>query len=161
MTYILPFVEVHAVDHCNHTCASCHNYSPHAPVREYAPEAYYEGLDILARNDVQLKLISVMGGEPFLHGDLIGFCRALFERYKRPLTITTNAFWFNRENIRLFRDLWQYVYVLKISAYPSIRMWNMRLSSTNAAPWSGKAPRAGSMRAFSSFWKRNLRRPGR
>ena len=120
MTYILPFVEVHAVDHCNHTCASCHNYSPHAPEREYSPEEYYEGLDILARNNVQLKLISIMGGEPFLHSDLTGFCRALFERYKRPLTITTNAFWFNRENIRLFRELWQYVYVLKISAYPSI-----------------------------------------
>ena len=61
-----------------------------------------------------------MGGEPFLHHNLIDFCLKLVLRYKRPLFITTNGFWLSEENIRLYKDLWPIVQGLKISRYPSI-----------------------------------------
>ena len=63
MSYLLPFVEVHLVHHCNHTCRWCHNYSPNSPKREYKAEDYFEGLDLLRANKVDLNSISLMGGE--------------------------------------------------------------------------------------------------
>lgn len=65
MSYLLPFVEVHLVDHCNHTCRWCHNYSPNSPKREYKAEDYFEGLDLLRANKVDLNSISLMGANPF------------------------------------------------------------------------------------------------
>ena len=120
MSYRLPFVEVHLVDHCNHTCRWCHNYSPHSPKREYKAEEYFEGLDLLRANDVDLNSISLMGGEPFLHSDLVGFADAMLARYQRPLVLTSNGFWLSVDNIQIYKDLWPRLWMLKISRYPSI-----------------------------------------
>ena len=120
MSYLLPFVEVHVVDHCNHTCRWCHNYSPNSPKREYAPEDYFEGLDLLRANKVNLNSISLMGGEPFLHSDLIAFADEILTRYRRPLVLTSNGFWLSPDNIIAYKDLWPRLWMLKISRYPSI-----------------------------------------
>ncbi len=120
MSYFLPFVEVHVTDHCNHTCRWCHNYSPHAPRRNFQPGEYFEGLDILVKNDVTINSISLMGGEPFLHNDLVGFADTMLTRYGRPLVLTTNGFWLSEDNIHIFKDLWPRIFFLKISRYPSI-----------------------------------------
>ncbi len=120
MSYFLPFVEIHAVDHCNHTCRWCHNYSPNAPKREYKAKDYFEGLDILFRNNVLVNTISLMGGEPFLHSDLVGLAGDFITRYRRPLVLTSNGFWLSEDNIHAHKDLWPLLYFLKISRYPSI-----------------------------------------
>ena len=120
MPYLLPFVEVHVVDHCNHTCRWCHNYSPASPKREYKAEDYFEGLDLLRANKVNLNSISLMGGEPFLHSDLIGFADEILTRYRRPLVLTSNGFWLSPDNIITHKDLWPRLWMLKISRYPSI-----------------------------------------
>ena len=77
-------------------------------------------MDILARNGVVCDLLSIMGGEPFLHHNLPDFCIKLVLRYERPLYMTTNGFWLSKENIRLYKDLWPLVYGLKVSRYPSM-----------------------------------------
>lgn len=120
MSYILPFIEVHAVDHCNHTCRWCHNYSPIAPEREYDASEYFSGLDALKENGVLINIISIMGGEPFLHKNLTTFAYDLALRYRRPLIITTNGFWLSSENIRLYKDFWPLLHIFKLSRYPSI-----------------------------------------
>ena len=120
VTYMLPVVEVHVVDHCNHTCRWCHNYSPTSPKREYKAEEYFDGLDLLFSNNIRVNLISLMGGEPFLHSDLIGFADDIVARYKRPLVLTSNGFWLNEDNIRIYKDLWPSLRLLKISRYPAI-----------------------------------------
>ncbi len=120
MSYLLPFVEVHVVDRCNHTCRWCHNYSPDSPKREYKAEEYFEGLDLLRANKVDVNSISLMGGEPFLHNDLIGFADQMLTRYARPLVVTSNGFWLTPDNIISHKDLWTRLWMLKISRYPSI-----------------------------------------
>lgn len=120
MSYWLPFVEVHVVDHCNHTCRWCHNYSPNSPKREYQAADYFGGLDLLRDNGVMLNSISLMGGEPFLHSNLVGFADDILTRYKRPLVVTSNGFWLSEDNILTHRELWPRLWMLKISRYPSI-----------------------------------------
>ena len=120
MSYMLPVVEVHVVDHCNHICRWCHNYAPAAPKRQYQAEDYFAGLDLLASNSVNVNIISLMGGEPFLHSDLTGFADAVLARYRRPLELTSNGFWLSEDNIRMYAELWPMLWTLKISRYPAI-----------------------------------------
>lgn len=114
------WLEVHVVDHCNNNCRWCHNYSPFSPQREYAPDDYFDGLDVLKKNNIQYGHLSLMGGEPFLHSNLHEFAFAMIERYRKPLMITTNGFWLSEQSIRIHKDLWKILSILKISRYPTI-----------------------------------------
>ncbi|MBI9112757.1 radical SAM protein [Maridesulfovibrio ferrireducens] len=116
----LGFLEVHAVDHCNHNCRWCHNYSPFSPKKEYEAKDYFEGLDVLQKNKVIPQVISIMGGEPFLHSNLTKFAFHLFERYRKRLMITTNGFWLSIEAVKAYDTLWKMISVLKVSRYPTI-----------------------------------------
>jgi hypothetical protein len=98
----------------------CHNYSPYSPEREFSSDEYFDSLDLLTKNGVLFDLLSIMGGEPFLHSNLDKFCFDVAIRYRRPLYITTNGFWLSRENIRLYKELWPLIYRIKFSRYPSI-----------------------------------------
>jgi tetratricopeptide (TPR) repeat protein len=114
------WLEVHAVDHCNHNCRWCHNYSPFAPKRNYEAREYFDGLDVLKKNNINYHALSVMGGEPFLHSNLIEFSYTLLERYRKPLMLTTNGFWLSAADIDLYKDLWRIVSKLRMSRYPTI-----------------------------------------
>ncbi|MGE4298362.1 MAG: radical SAM protein [Desulfovibrionaceae bacterium] len=116
----IPYIEVHAVDHCNHNCRWCHNYSPFSPQREYAAQEYIPWLDLLWDKQVPVRLISVMGGEPMLHSDIENFCAALLERYRTPLLMTTNGFWLSEDAILAYGGLWNMLSRIKISHYPTI-----------------------------------------
>lgn len=116
----IPYVEVHTVDHCNNNCRWCHNYSPFCPEKEYEAKDYFPGLDILNGEGFQLGAISLMGGEPFLHSDITRFAFEIWERYERPLVITSNGFWLSEEAVRAYKDLWQLISLVKISRYPTI-----------------------------------------
>ncbi|MGL1863909.1 MAG: radical SAM protein [Pseudodesulfovibrio sp.] len=115
-----PFIEVHAVDHCNNNCRWCHNYSPFSPQKEYEAKDYFEGLDFLVKNKITINTISLMGGEPFLHSDITRFAFDLFKRYRTPLMITTNGFWLSEESIKEYKHLWTMLSMVKVSRYPTI-----------------------------------------
>lgn len=116
----IPYVEIHTVDHCNNNCRWCHNYSPFCPEKEYEAKDYFPGLDILNGKQLHLGAISLMGGEPFLHSDITGFAFQIWERYERPLVITSNGFWLSETSVKAYRDLWKLVSMVKISRYPTI-----------------------------------------
>jgi hypothetical protein len=120
MANVFGWLEVHAVDHCNHNCRWCHNYSPFSPQKSYEANDYFDGLDVLKKNNIQYHSISIMGGEPFLHTNLIGFAYALLERYRKPLMLTTNGFWLSNDDIYLYKDLWPIINSLRVSRYPTI-----------------------------------------
>jgi hypothetical protein len=120
MANMFGWLEVHAVDHCNHNCRWCHNYSPFAPQKIYEAKEYFDGLDVLNKNNIQYNSLSIMGGEPFLHPDLIGFAYTLFGRYRKPLMLTTNGFWLSIDDIHIYKDLWPIIFCLRMSRYPTI-----------------------------------------
>lgn len=116
----LHFVEVHVADHCNNNCRWCHNYSPFSPAKEYQASDYFEGLDVMLNGQINIPVISLMGGEPFLHSDLTLFAYQMVERYKKALIITTNGFWLSEETIKSYALLWKVISTIKISRYPTI-----------------------------------------
>ncbi|MEF2145939.1 MAG: tetratricopeptide repeat protein [Desulfovibrionaceae bacterium] len=121
MSRTFGWVEIHAVDHCNNNCDSCHNFSPLAPKRDYDAAEYFHGLDILAANNVCFPTISIMGGEPFLHPDLPRFASRLKERYpNKRLLCTTNCFWLGEQDIAHFDDFWRRLNTLTVSVYPNM-----------------------------------------
>lgn len=114
------YIEVHAVDHCNNNCRWCHNYSPGARPKEFKASEYFAGLDILVRNGVGISLISIMGGEPFLHSNIEAFLYGFLERYQIPIIMTTNGFWLSPDAVKSYQALWKMLSILKISNYPFI-----------------------------------------
>jgi len=115
------WIEVHAVDHCNNVCSWCHNSSPFSPEKEYNPNDYTPWFDILNKNNIPFHKISIMGGEPFLHSDIIGFIKVLYEKYPdKNYILTTNGFWLNERNIEKYEELWKILYSLSVSFYPNI-----------------------------------------
>lgn len=114
------WVEVHAVDHCNNNCRWCHNYSPLAVPRTYEASEYFRGLDILQENGVYYQILSIMGGEPFLHPDLVGFAVDLKRRYMKELMVTTNGFWLGDRQIIAYAPLFEVLDVVHFSVYPNM-----------------------------------------
>lgn len=114
------WLEIHAVDHCNSNCRWCHNYAPFAPKKNYSACEYFDGLDLLTKNKAEFGAISIMGGEPFLHPNLMKFAYDLLLRYKKPLMITTNGFWLGKEAVEYYKDLWPLLSTMRISRYPLI-----------------------------------------
>ena len=76
---------------CNLRCKHC-NY--HERVQGPAQEISTQDVErVLASLNRDLRAISVAGGEPFLHSDLVGICRALSERiHTEEVYIMTNGF---------------------------------------------------------------------
>ena len=64
----------------------------------------------MKRRNILFNTIGILGGEPFLHSDLEGFCRGIKERYKCRVIVTTNGYWIknwerNKGIIRLLDEL--------------------------------------------------------
>lgn len=119
MAYTLGWIEIHAVDHCNNTCAWCNNHAPHAPRRHHQASAFLPWLDLLeARHNVTFQWLSVMGGEPFLHPDLAGFMAALRPSGKR-LLLTTNGYWL-AQDLEKHAEVFRHTDKMFVTHYPNI-----------------------------------------
>jgi len=118
---IFSYLEVHAVDHCNNNCRWCNNHAPFAPETEYVADQYIPWLQILEDKEINFEMISVMGGEPFLHRDLIRFVLQLRQRFpQKRLAISTNGFWLGTEQIDSYELLWKITDILFLSLYPNL-----------------------------------------
>lgn len=91
--YDLKWFELHAVDHCNLNCLNCNHHSLFFKKKEYSCEQYFPWIDEMKRRDISFQTIGIIGGEPFLHSDLEGFCEGIKNRYKCRVIVTTNGFW--------------------------------------------------------------------
>lgn len=118
---LFDYLEVHAVDHCNNNCRWCNNHSPFSAPKEYAAGDYIPWMNILRDKKISFRMISVMGGEPFLHSDLIGFVHDLKSHFPdKVLAISTNGFWLSQEEIDSYSALWTLTDVLFLSLYPNL-----------------------------------------
>ncbi|WP_084712787.1 radical SAM protein [Alkalidesulfovibrio alkalitolerans] len=114
------WIEIHAVDHCNNNCRWCNNHSPFAKERFYEPEEYFHGLDELRRRRINFNVLSIIGGEPFLHPELENFIFQIKSRYCRPIMLTTNIFWLSEIDVVCHLDLLKLVDILNVTLYPNI-----------------------------------------
>ncbi len=115
------YLEVHAVDHCNNNCRWCNNHSPFAPEVEYQAEQYIPWMDILEKKGICFDMISVMGGEPFLHSDLVRFVYELRHRFpQKTMAISSNGFWLGKETVDSYETLWKMTDILFVSLYPNL-----------------------------------------
>jgi hypothetical protein len=115
-------LQVHAVDHCNNYCFDCNHYSCLCKTEtEYKAEDYFDCLDIIYEKCWYPEYLVIIGGEPFLHSDLTGFCEAMFLRYpKAKLSITTNGFWITKENIFRHKKLFSMLSRFIVTIYPNL-----------------------------------------
>lgn len=88
-------LEVHAVDHCTLACKFCSHAAEMAPKKTYQPGEYEPHLKTLARK-MSIGAIDILGGEPFIHRDLMSFITML-RRYTPVVGTMTNLFWMHDE----------------------------------------------------------------
>jgi len=120
--YDLGVFEIHAVDHCNMFCKNCCKFSPYFTVKhgkkEYEAVDYFPWIDEMIRRNISFRRIIVLGGEPFLHSNLMEFVRELKQRYRKEIEILTNGTWMMSQIREL--EVFQYVDVLSFSKYPAV-----------------------------------------
>ena len=64
---VLPYLEIHFVDHCNLNCKGCGHFSPIADEWFINPNSYANDLAQLKKLFSKIRVIRIMGGEPLLH----------------------------------------------------------------------------------------------
>ena len=107
-------LDIHLADHCNLNCSGCEHLSPLAEEKFLSLKTFEQDCKRLYElTGGRIKEISLLGGEPLLHPEIIDFtdvARTYFKRGK--IQIATNgillskqpeSFWkaLNRNNIRL------------------------------------------------------------
>ncbi|MBF0515390.1 MAG: radical SAM protein [Desulfovibrionaceae bacterium] len=117
----IPWIELHAVDHCNNVCRDCNQRSPHSARRDYAPGDYLPWLKRLDAGGVGFDQINITGGEPFLHPDLAGFAAAFRGGFPdKNLVVISNGFWLSDESFAAHEKLFGAINALVFSIYPNI-----------------------------------------
>jgi hypothetical protein len=117
----IPWIELHAVDHCNNVCRHCNQRSPHAFRRDYAPGDYLPWLDKLDTLKASFDQINITGGEPFLHADLAYFAGAFRRRFpNKTIVVISNGFWLSEDAYAAHEALFDSINALVFSIYPNI-----------------------------------------
>jgi MoaA/NifB/PqqE/SkfB family radical SAM enzyme len=73
---VLPYVEMHVVDHCNLNCKGCSHFSPIADELFTDIGEFTRDLQQLRRLVSNIEVIRLMGGEPLLHPNITDFIRS-------------------------------------------------------------------------------------
>jgi hypothetical protein len=116
---LLPYLETHLTDHCNLACRGCDHYSPLSPPAFASLEVFERDIARLSELFARISTIQLLGGEPLLHPDVLGFARAARTAFPSArLLLLTNGvlvpkmseeFWSRLASLRL---------ELNVSAYP-------------------------------------------
>lgn len=115
----LHYIDLHIIDGCNHNCARCVKYAPLSPLNEVPTERITKDITQLAKiTNNTLDGISILGGEPLLHTDIIyimKLCRAMFPN--TAITIVTNGLAIPKMPKEFFETLIQYDIWIAISQF--------------------------------------------
>jgi hypothetical protein len=111
-----PSVEVNLTEHCNLRCYNCDHASPLLPRRFASLETFQKDATALAPvfHSRELRLV---GGEPLLHPELVGFMQAARSSGVADLLVlVTNGVLLHR----MSEDAWDLIDVLRVSVYPGV-----------------------------------------
>lgn len=111
-----PRLEIHAVDNCSRRCAYCSHAADIAPPHTYQPADYLPWLQKLDAAGFAWDVLSLIGGEPFLHPDLPTFLDAI-RPFGRKLEIWTNLFWLDWPAIDRYAPVFERLDILACTLY--------------------------------------------
>ena len=87
---MIPYIELHIVDHCNLNCVGCSHFSPLAEPYFKDVDEYREEMKDLSK--FEIGTIRIMGGEPLLHPKWYEFCEITREYFPRSnIVLVTNG----------------------------------------------------------------------
>ena len=76
---------------------------------------------MLHDHDVEFDNISIVGGEPFLHSDILSYIHGFKEiKYHATLSLTTNGFWISPSALSRYSMVFESIDVLNFSFYTRI-----------------------------------------
>ena len=108
---MLKYLEIHLTDHCNLNCRGCSHFSPlvNKPFfKDY--DEYKKEMSRLAEiTNQEIRVIRLMGGEPFLNPKILDFCKATRFFFPRAeISIVSNGILLHtldNEIIKKYNDL--------------------------------------------------------
>ncbi len=97
---------VPVVGHCNLNCRYCTSYSPVSKKEFYDPSSILEDLAKVKSLGFDVREISIEGGEPLLHPDLIEIATGIHNMFPSTIiVILTNGIELKRLNIDFLKEL--------------------------------------------------------
>ena len=103
------FIDVLLVDHCNLNCAGCDHFSYMSEPWFIDLESLKDQLEIIKQNIPWLEAISLWGGEPLLHPDIIEICKITRNIFPtQQITIGSNGILISSlsdEDLQILHDL--------------------------------------------------------
>lgn len=85
-------LEIQIVDHCNLNCSNCNHFTPLADKYFISLEEFRNQLLLVKKTLPSIKMLMLLGGEPFLHPQLIELCQIAREIFPDiSLNILTNG----------------------------------------------------------------------
>jgi hypothetical protein len=116
---VLPYIEMHLVDHCNLNCRSCSHYSPVSPERFADPEVADRDFARLAGLFRRVAEVRLMGGEPLLHPDVDRFVVAARRRLpSSKIALVTNGLLLDAQPDSFWELLAAQRVELHVTSYP-------------------------------------------
>ncbi len=122
-------IEINLVDHCNLNCQCCDHFSPIAPPYYLDLKSFKKDIDCMAElTDRDIARITLLGGEPLLHEQLLDFMQVTRETFPKALVVLfTNGLLFNRwgkkglwEAVKRYDiQVWVTVYPIQIDFEPT------------------------------------------
>ena len=120
-------VEIHVVDHCNLNCQGCNHFSPLAKERFLSIEHFTSQLQQLKKVLPNLRRLTLIGGEPFLHPQLLDFCKIAKGIFpKAQIQILTNGIILNKQPVSVVDEYLSLGVGLSISGYPGVDISSIR-----------------------------------
>ena len=120
------YIETHLVHHCNLNCAGCTHYSPLAEPQFKNLDDYIKEIAKLATLTSQnLPMIRLLGGEPLLHPQVLGFCYITRKAFPNSdIELVTNGILLSQQTDSFFEKLNQWnigIYLSDYNLSPHIR----------------------------------------
>lgn len=128
---VIKQVEMHVVDFCNLNCRGCTHYSPVFPKEYPDVEIRMKDVEKLKKKFTHIINFYLLGGEPFLHPDIISYIRKT--RKILPDTniyIVTNGLLIPTLNEEVLQTIYDNEVIVSISEYePTHRIINKIIST--------------------------------
>jgi organic radical activating enzyme len=118
---IIDFININVVEHCNNSCKYCNNSSPYFKEEiEYDGKIYNKYLKILKDKNINFKYIHLVGGEPFLHSNLLNFILDIKKDLDIKIKLWTNGILLKNKEFNYYEYIYNNIDILAISIYPNI-----------------------------------------